>query len=619
MESNWRALTQARDHLYERHSVLKGHQILAEALNQSLGGLDLQGLKHCLTSPSTGMTRLVESSRNPLLSCQWASNRGLELERWSVEFVNQTQRSCSPLGKTQKVEFDFKSEEQRSAVLETLQTTDRVYAIRGCAGAGKTTCLQEIQKGLEAVGRNAYYLAPTAAAVEVLRRDGFSQATTVHDFLANQVKTHSEQIHQSVLVIDESSLLSTQLGAALLKTAQIHDARVLFVGDVRQHVSVEAGDFLRVLEQHSKLRFSELQDIRRQIPADYNRAIRLMARGDVSEGLERLDQLGCIHEGKGDYLRQAAAAYVEATRKGESLDRCIAIAPTWDENHRLTEAIREQLKQGGRLHSSTQIQIQDPLDWTAQQRAEAASYRPGMVVTLTRRAGRFEPGQSLVVERVEPGRLYFQNSSEPLDPAKHADKLQVATTRQIELASGDPILIRRNARKLGLVNGEVLTCAGIESDGSIQTREGKVLPPAFRDFCHGYVVTSHKSQGRTHDQVIVAAQQLDAKAAYVACSRGRHQASIFTPDKARLFDGVEQSGDRLAASDVLDPIALRPAIWRQQEQRAWQKAVEQASLLQRITERPEPTIEREPEIRLPSKKIQWREVRLPSSELEMGL
>ena len=323
----------------------------------------------------------------------------------------------------------------------------------------------------------------------------------------------------------------------LLKTAQIHDARVLFVGDVRQHVSVEAGDFLRVLEQHSKLRCSELQDIRRQIPADYNRAIRLMARGDVSEGLERLDQLGCIHEGKGDYLRQAAAAYVDATRKGESLDRCIAIAPTWDENHRLTEAIREQLKQSGRLHSPTQIQIQDPLDWTTQQRAEARSYKPGMVVTLTRRAGRFEPGQSLVVERVEPGRLYFQNSSEPLDPAKHADKLQVATTRQIELATGDPILIRRNARKLGLVNGEVLTCASIQSDGSIQTREGKILPPTFRDFCHGYVVTSHKSQGRTHDQVIVAAQQLDAKAAYVACSRGRHQASIFTPDKARLFDG----------------------------------------------------------------------------------
>ena len=350
----------------------------------------------------------------------------------------------------------------------------------------------------------------TAAAVEVLRRDGFCQATTVHDFLSNQVKTNVEQIQGSVLIIDESSLLSTQLGAALLKTAQVHDTRVLFVGDVRQHVSVEAGDFLRVLEQHSKLRGSELQDIRRQIPVDYNRAIRLMARGDVTEGLERLDQLGCIHEGKGDYLGQAATAYVQATGKAEALERCIAIAPTWDENHRLTQAIREELKQSGRLHSSIQIQIQDPIDWTTQQRAEARSYRPGMVVTLTRRAGTLQPGQSFVVERVEANRLYFHNQSDPIDPSQHADKLQVATTRQIELASGDPILIRRNAKKLGLVNGEVLTCSSIQSDGSIQTREGKTVPPAFRDFCHGYVVTSHKSQGRTHDQVIVAAQQMDA-------------------------------------------------------------------------------------------------------------
>ena len=436
---------------------------------------------------------------------------------------------------------------------------------------------------------------------------------------SSQIKTNAEQIQQSVLIIDESSLLSTQLGAALLKTAQVHDARVLFVGDVRQHVSVEAGDFLRVLEQHSRLRCSELQDIRRQLPADYNRAIRLMARGDVIEGLERLDQLGCIHEAKGDYLRQAATAYVQATDKAENLGRCIAIAPTWDENHRLTEAIREELKQSGKLHAPQTIQIQDPLDWTSQQRAEACSYRPGMVVTLTRRAGTLQPGQSLIVERVEANRLHFHNQSYSFDPGKHADKLQVATPRQIELASGDPILIRRNARKLGLVNGEVLTCSNFQSDGSIQTRERKTIPSTFRDFCHGYVVTSHKSQGRTHDQVIVAAQQMDAKTAYVSCSRGRHQASVFTPDKARLFERVEQSGDRLAAADVLDAVALRPVIWRQQERRAWQRAVQQAPLLQRVSGRPEPALEREPEIRPPSKLIQWRKVHLPSSELEISL
>ena len=347
---------QARDHLYERHSVLTGHQILAEALNQNLGGLNLDNLMKYMTSEYAGITRLAQSSHNPLLSCQWASQRGLELERWSVQFVNQTQRSCSPLGKIEGVDFDFRSEEQRAAVLETLQTNDRVYAIRGCAGAGKTTCLQEIRKGLEAAGTTAYYLAPTASAVEVLRRDGFTQAATVHDFLSNQVKTNPEQIRQSVIIIDESSLQSTKLGATLLKTAQTHDARVLLVGDVRQHVSVEAGDFLRILEQHSKLHRSELQDIRRQVTTDYNRAIRLMAAGDAAAGLERLDQMGWVHEAKGDYIRQAAAAYLDATRRGEALDQCIAIAPTWDENHRLTEAIREQLKQTGQIKSA-EIQV----------------------------------------------------------------------------------------------------------------------------------------------------------------------------------------------------------------------------------------------------------------------
>jgi hypothetical protein len=195
--------------------------------------------------------------------------------------------------------------------------------------------------------------------------------------------------------------------------------------------------------------------------------------------------------------------------------------------------------------------------------------------------------------------------------------LQVAIPRQTELAAGDPILIRRNARRHGLINGEVLTCTGVQSDGSILTHEGKTLPASFRDFAHGYVVTSHKSQGRTHDQVVIAAAQMDAKSAYVACSRGRHQVSIFTPDKAQLFERAEQSGDRLAASDVLDSTSLRPAVWHRQEQRAWQHAVEQASVLRRISERPVPTTEFEPpEIRLPLKEPG---IHLASKEPDIGL
>jgi hypothetical protein len=54
--------------------------------------------------------------------------------------------------------------------------------------------------------------------------------------------------------------------------------RVLLVGDVRQHVSVEAGDFLRVLEAHSKLGRCQVQEIHRQIPDDYRAAVTHSAR-----------------------------------------------------------------------------------------------------------------------------------------------------------------------------------------------------------------------------------------------------------------------------------------------------------------------------------------------------
>ena len=246
MDSAAMHMKHAAEHIFERKSVVKGHEALAEALNRSLGFINLDVLKRNMLCAGNGIIQLAKNENNPLLSGEWASRRGFRLERESIEFVNQTQNCCNPLGKTENVNFEFKSPEQRRVVLETLNNRDKVYAIRGCAGAGKTTALSEIRKGLEAAGREAVYLAPTAGAVEVLRKDGFTNATTVDYFL---LKGKNELSNDAVIIIDESSLKSTEMGAAVFAAAR--NARLLLIGDTRQHVSVEAGDFLRVLEQHS--------------------------------------------------------------------------------------------------------------------------------------------------------------------------------------------------------------------------------------------------------------------------------------------------------------------------------------------------------------------------------
>jgi hypothetical protein len=57
-------------------------------------------------------------------------------------------------------------------------------------------------------------------------------------------------LQNAVVICDEAGLKSNRQGAELLRLAQKHNMHVLLVGDVRQHVSVEAGDFLHVLEAH---------------------------------------------------------------------------------------------------------------------------------------------------------------------------------------------------------------------------------------------------------------------------------------------------------------------------------------------------------------------------------
>src|SRR5579862_9242466 len=81
------------------------------------------------------------------------------------------------------------------------------------------------------------------------------------------------------------------------------------------------------------------------------------------------------------------------------------------------------------------------------------------------------------------------------------------------LPPGDKLLIRANDKGQGLINGQVLTVAEVDANGSIATQEAIRIPTGFRRWCHGYAITSHNAQRRTCDHAIVAADKLGAKAA----------------------------------------------------------------------------------------------------------
>lgn len=533
------ALRRAISHVYERNCVAPGHALLAESLNQGLGGLSLARLKSAVFGPELVPMGEVGDIRRDL----FVTPSELRRERWILTVAKEGRGTFTPLAEPVSVSEKL-SHEQREAVLALLSCRDRFAVLRGAAGVGKTTVLSEIDRRFREQGRRVAYCAPTASATDTLRKDGLSGAVTLASFLESTKSTPPAV--GTVLVVDEAGMASHRDGEKIMRLATSHDLRVVFVGDTKQHSAVEAGDFLRLLESRAGLHRVELVEIRRQTEEHYREAVKLMSVGKAREGLARLDEMGRITEGAADYLQNAAKEYVSAR---EMTDSVICVTPSWAENHALTAAIRDGLRAAGKLGQSERIRVLEPLSWTAQQKREVKSYAPGQVVVFDKRTGFFAKGEQVeVVSSGESGVTVRTNSGEerPLSLARGG--FDVCSPREIEVATGDTLLLRANDKARGLINGTLVEIESVK-DGKITGRDGVVIDTkSFGRLSHGYALTSHKSQGKTCDRVIVAAAKLDAKAAYVACSRGRTSCSLHTPDKATLLTSIS-TGDRALVAE----------------------------------------------------------------------
>jgi hypothetical protein len=100
-----------------------------------------------------------------------------------------------------------------------------------------------------------------------------------------------------------------------------------------------------------------------------------------------------------------------------------------------------------------------------------------------------------------------------------------------------------------------MSVQGFTKRGDILVDHGWVIDRDFGHLTHGYVVTSHASQGVTVDKVFVgvSSQSLpatDMRTAYVALTRGKEQAQIFTDDRKELLKAIGRPDDPLSATDI---------------------------------------------------------------------
>jgi conjugative relaxase-like TrwC/TraI family protein len=571
------AVGYAMAHCFERESAVTQKNLLKTALIQSVGNASVAKIREA-------------ASRDDVLQKDWNGQRYvttravLREERDMVNFVRDGKATRDKLGGSGPNVRDANLTPEQQAAQEIILTSrDRVTALKGRAGTGKTRMMQATVAGIEKNGKQVFTFAPSAEAARgVLRSEGFGNAETVERLLIDPEM--QKRVNGQVLWIDEARLLSVKDMKRLFDVAKEQNARVILAGDTGQHTSVTRGDALRILEKDAGIRTAELTTIRRQTNAAYREAVAAIAEGDrvgkngktrLEAGIDMLDRMGAIVEAPGEgrhrLIAEDYATAISETKHGGGRKTALVVTPTHKEAERVTEAIREVLKESGKLSAKErEFTALRTRNLTEAERGIAGNYARGEVVQFHQNAKGFKRGERVTIAEAggDGVTVTRANGTTALLPLHEAKKFQVYGAERLALAEGDKLRITLNGftreTRRGAIggkgdrlnNGTVYEVDGFTRQGDIRLTNGFVVPKDYGGFTRGYVVTSHASQGKTVDKVLIALGNESFVAAnrqqfYVSVSRGREGVKLYTDNKVAMGDAVRASSARLSATELM--------------------------------------------------------------------
>jgi conjugative relaxase-like TrwC/TraI family protein len=555
------SVNHAIEHCFVREAVVAERKILTESLKRGLGAVTVEA-----TADELSGRPLI---RSDVSGRQVATTKEmLALESRLVDFARLGRGRCRPLADPARpCSRDWFNEGQKAAVRHVLGSRDRVMVIRGVAGTGKTTLEQEIGEALAEAGRPVVALAQSVkASREVLRQEaGFANADTVARFLKDQEM--QEAARGGVILVDEASLLGTRDMLQVFEVAKGVNARVILVGDRRQNRSVTAGEPLKLIEDRAGLPLAEVTEILRQ-QGDYKKAAEAFAEGRIDEGFEELDKLGWVRQvDDAKRYKQLTAAYLAAVaekKRGGQAKSALIVSPTHAEGERVTAAIRGGLKAQRKLGEERTFAVWAPAHLTDAQKSDPTEYTQGDLVQFHQNAKGFTKGARLIVREGDT------------PPTGLANKFDLYRPMQLAVSIGDRVRLTAGGKtrdgKHRLTNGSFMTIHGFTKRGDIIVDHGWVIDKDFGHLAHGYVVTSYASQGATMDKVFVAISSesvpaTNQRSAYVAVTRGREQAVIFTDDRRALLDAMMRPDKPLSASELAEEQPAKPGRRRHQMKR----------------------------------------------------
>ena len=466
------------------------------------------------------------------------------------------------------------TDDQKRATAELLSSRDRVAGVQGYAGTAKTTTvLATYAREAARQGYAVTALAPTASAALVLGEALGTRGDTVARHLIAPPSAGSK----AVWVVDEASMLSAHDTARLLTAAEKAGARVVLVGDVKQLGSVGAGAAFAQL-QSAGMPTAQLAEIVRQSNSLTREAVEASIEGDARKALAALDGGGGkVIEAADRDSRFAAIAKDYAARDAYHRSKTLVIEPSREGREALTAEIRMALSKTGVLTGpAVEMRSLVTKALTHAEARDASSYERGDVVRFTRDYADkgVTRGTAYQVESVDLGKGAISLRGQDGDTIDWrlrqwgAGKSEAFAAQSLELKTGDRIQFTRNDRDAGRINrlrGVVTGVDTVDRTAAVSLAPGReqtlaLDAPRDQHIRHAYVETAFAAQGRTADHVMIhadssAANLIDQRSFYVAVSRAREAAMVFTNDRTKLVTAI---GERAGATQTAIAQAMGP-------------------------------------------------------------
>lgn len=441
---------------------------------------------------------------------------------------------------------------QKQAVVHVFNSENRIIAIQGDAGTGKTTMLDVVRTIAEKENKEVVGLSFTGKAASEIEQASQIKSRTIASLIGSK-----DDLKGKLVMIDEASMLSIKDMDALLQRCD-SSTKVVLIGDTKQLQTIGQGKIFSSLQEKGVIDVVRMSEVQRQKDPEYKDIVDKLGAKQIEEAFTRLNDRGLVREvsNRDERLVNIMQDYLQKPK-----DTIIVTAVNKDREE-LNQMIRGQLKQNNVVRDNEIGYVtRDVKSLLGEEKFYAENYAVGDIVISNKADVMGKSGTEAKIMAVDKDknviRIHsFDNKKLDIDLKQHGSDLQVYTEKSKSFAEGDKILFLKNDNGLGVKNGQTGYITQIDNAMTVKMDNGKELQfnpnTQYKYIGYGYALTDYKSQGQTARHVIYHADTdrgVNFNQAYVGITRGKESVTIYTNDKTTLMENVKHEQQKTTTLD----------------------------------------------------------------------